>query len=153
MLTKRKLKGKVVSRTQHHLDETNELYIELHDLPHGSIEIESISARNLRIPYSAVTAFYVTDECVSMIHSYRRNHSLIELEDKKCLTQGRESCCVIRSAAGIRNKAAFHNGDATVLAQTGSLVVTNLKGLDKHYMMQMSKLQPFETYLFYIEGI
>ena len=43
-----------------------------------SIEVEAFSNENLKIPYAAVMAIYETEKSISMVHSYSRNHSLIE---------------------------------------------------------------------------
>lgn len=151
VLTKRTLSGQLFSRTVHRFEEANVLNFELDDLPHGSVEIESFSSRNLRIPYSAVMAVYETDSSVTMVHSYGRNHSLIELEDGKSLTLGRESCWTIRSAKDVSNRAAFHNGHSTVPAQVARVILTSLDGRDRHYTLEMPQLEPFATYLFDID--
>lgn len=153
VLTKRMLSGELVSRSEHRFTESNVLNFVLDDLVQGSIEIESFSSRNLRIPYSAVMAVYETDTSVTMVHSYGRNHSLIELEDDKCLTLGRESCWTIRSSGKIKNTAVFHNGHLAVPEQTGVLILTRLDGRDEKYIFNMPRINPFETYLFDIDQI
>ena len=39
----------------------------------GSVEIEALSLKNLRIPYAAIMAIYESPRSVSMVHSYARN--------------------------------------------------------------------------------
>lgn len=153
VLTRRTLDGKVVSRTEHRFDDANVLNIQITDLPHGSVEIESFSSRNLRIPYSAVMAVYETESSVSMVHSYGRNHSLIELEDNKSLTLGRESCWTVRVAGRIRNRAAFHNGHCAVPAQRARLILANQSGQELDHEFDMPPLEPFATHLFEIDEI
>lgn len=153
VLTRRTMQGKVVSRTEHRFDEANVLNIEVSDLAHGSVEIESFSSRNLRIPYSAVMAVYETDNSVSMVHSYGRNHSLIELEDNKSLTLGRESCWTVRAAAHVRNSAVFHNGHCAVPAQRATIILSSQAGQEERHDFDMPVLEPFATHLFELDVI
>lgn len=153
VLTQRTMAGEVFSRTEHRFEGANVLNMEIDELSQGSVEIESFSSRNLRIPYSAVMAVYETDSSVTMVHSYGRNHSLIELEDNKSLTLGRESCWTIRSSASIRNQAVFHNGHVAVPAQTGQIILGRQSGEERHYDMKMPVLKPFETHVFDIGRI
>lgn len=153
LVTQRTLKGKVVSRQEYRFDEANVLNIPVRDVCPGSVEIESFASRNLRIPYSAVMAVYETESSISMVHSYGRNHSLIELEDSHCLTQGRESGWSLRAAHTIRNSAVFHNGHLPVEQQTATLIVTNTDGEEHVESFVMPTLEPFETWCFDVQAI
>ena len=82
--------GKLIERRERYfteglvINETNWPILE------GSVEIEVFGNKNLRIPYSAVIAVYETNSSISMVHSYGRNHNLIEIEDGGSLTSARE---------------------------------------------------------------
>ena len=139
----RTIKGSIVSRQEYTFEETNVLNIPIKNIQEGSIEIEAFSNANLRIPYAAVMAIYETNCSVSMVHSYSRNHSLIELEDKKSITEGGEllDCGCNKS---IKNVAIFHNGHHDVSSQTAKLILTNIKGKDKVVEFCIPDLLPFE---------
>ena len=47
----------------------------------GSCEVEAFSACDLRIPYSAIMGVYETKDAITMVHSYSRTYSQIEVED------------------------------------------------------------------------
>ncbi|HEX7674835.1 MAG TPA: hypothetical protein VF412_11725 [Bdellovibrio sp.] len=116
----------------------------------GSVEIESFSLQNLRIPYSAVMAFYETEKSIVQVHSYSRVYSLHEVEDKKILTHGRESCWTIYDNLNIRSFGVFHNGFTRQQSQVISLTVTRLSdGKKISAKQELFELQPYQTVKIY----
>ena len=153
VVTLRKMSGKLIDRKEYRFDDANVLNIKTDNLEEGSIEVESFSNRNVRIPYAAVMAVYETDVSVSMVHSYGRNHSLIELEDKNSLTEGRESCWTVRSSESVLNSAFFHNGHLKVESQIVKIILTDTNGVDKVYDFKIPDIKPFETIKFSLDKI
>ena len=82
----RDLDGNLIERREKYFDEC--LVINENDWPisEGSVEVEVFGNKNLRIPYAAVMGIYETQTSITMVHSYGRNHNLIELEDGNFLT-------------------------------------------------------------------
>ena len=111
----------------------------------GSCELEAFSSQDLRIPYSAIMVIYETRESVSMVHSYSRTYSQIEVEDGRTISDGHEGCWVLRDCADIRSFAVIHNGSETKSAQEMSLVVTNHSGASKKVKWIEDAMNPFET--------
>ena len=146
----RDMNGRLIERSERYFNDS--LVINVSDWPvaEGSVEIEAFGNCNLRIPYAAVMGVYETEKSVSMVHSYSRNHSLIELEDKNSLTLGRESCWTIRTQANIRNFAVFHNGHVGVRSQTCVFSLTSVDSREKTIHFEMPDLRPFQTYKFEI---
>jgi hypothetical protein len=89
-MTVRNVSGKTVSRKEIYFSSSNVISISKFGITEGSVEIEAFGNTNLRIPYAAVMAIYEADNSISMVHSYTRNHSLIELEDKNCILSAAE---------------------------------------------------------------
>ncbi len=149
----RDLDGTLVERRERYF--SNGLVINEKDWPvdHGSVEIEAFGSKNLRIPYAAVMAVYEDENSITMVHSYGRNHNLIEIEDGGSITSGRESCWTIRNEPNIQNEAVFHNGHLAVTEQTASLSITNIKGEEKKVEFDIPALKAFQTYIFKIEEI
>ena len=116
-----------------------------------SIEIEAFGNENLKIPYAAVMVCYETNSSISMLHSYSRNHSLIELESKHAHTIAKESCWTIKPK--FKNKAVFHNGHLEVKPQIGELILTNLFGKDKIVKFKIPTIKPYETIVFEIDKL
>ena len=88
-----------------------------------------------------------------MVHSYGRNHSLIELEDGNSITEGRESCWTLRHDPQVTNSAVFHNGHMPVAEQTAKLIVTDHLGVDHETSFEIPAMRPFETVMFEVERI
>lgn len=149
----RAMDGKLISRKEYSFQNSNVLNISIEEIDEGSIEVEAFSNINLRIPYAAVMALYETKNSVSMVHSYSRNHSLIELENNTSITEGRESCWTVRSSKSITNSAIFHNGHLEVKKQNAKLILTNIEGADKEVTFTIQKLSPFETIVFDLNEI
>lgn len=149
----RDLDGNLIERREKYFD--NCLVINERDWPisEGSVEVEAFGNKNLRIPYAAVMGIYETQTSISMVHSYGRNHSLIELEDGNFLTTGRESCWTIRHDKNIRNSAVFHNGHLAVDEQEASLTLTNVNGEEKVIKFNVPSLKPFQTHIFILSEL
>lgn len=153
LFTVRDVNGLVIERRERYFDDR--LVINETDfvIEEGSVEIEAFGNKNLRIPYAAVMAIYETTKSVSMVHSYGRNHSLVELEDSQALTQGRESCWTVRNDPAVEHFGIFHNGHLPVESQKAKLFVTNALGEDKIIEFNIEKIKPFETIKFHLEKI
>ena len=82
------------------------------------------------------------EESISMVHSYGRNHSLIELEDKNSIIEGKESCWTIKPR--FVNTAIFHNGRITTNSQIGKLILTNFKIKIKFIILKYLNLSLFK---------
>ena len=67
----------------------------------GSIEIETFSYIDLRIPYSAIMATYETLKSITMVHSYTRIYSNHEIEEKRLICDGHEGCWTLRDSKEI----------------------------------------------------
>ena len=81
LITSRKLSGEIINRDPFNFDDKNVVNFSFLHTADRSVEIEFFSITNLRIPYAAIMAIYESEESVSMVHNYSRNHSLIEIED------------------------------------------------------------------------
>ena len=88
-----------------------------------------------------------------MVHTYARNHSLIELEDDNAIVQARESCWTLRVDKSTSNKAIFHNGHIALEPQEAVFKVSRVDGIEKKVNFTLSKVQEFETVIFDAEVI
>ena len=149
----RDLSGKLIERRERYSSEGLVINESSWPVAEGSVEVEAFGNKNLRIPYAAVMGIYETTSSITMVHSYGRNHNLIELEDGNYLTQGFESCWTIRHNVGVENKAVFHNGHSAVDQQVATFTLTNVEGQDKTIDFVMPALNPFETYVFDVSTI
>ena len=96
VITFRNMCGALVKRKEIEFSKGNVINLTVEEIEEGSVEVEAFSSKNLRIPYAAIMCIYETENSISMVHSYGRNHSLIELEDNKVITEARESCWTLR---------------------------------------------------------
>jgi hypothetical protein len=156
IITKRKIDGELISRENVEFNDANVLNFVSHSALECSVEIEFFCNQNLRIPYAAVMAFYESEHSVSIIHNYGRNHSLIELEEKNALLNGRETCWFVSDTNRLSyNKfvAVFHNGHSLLPSQTFKLKVTQKDQKNILIEGEMPELSPFETYKFELNEI
>jgi hypothetical protein len=156
IITKRKINGELISREKVDFNDANVLNFIFHSAMECSVEIEFFCNQNLRIPYAAVMAFYESDNSISVIHNYSRDHSLIELEDKKALLNARESCWFVSDSDRLSyNKfaAVFHNGHSLLPSQIFKLKVTQTDQENILIDGRMPELRPFETYKFQLDEI
>ena len=149
----RSMDGKIIERRERYFEEG--LVINESDWPieNGSVEVEAFGNKNLRIPYAAVMGIYETEKSISMVHSYGRNHNLIEIEDGGSLTIGRESCWTLRCNNSVINEAVFHNGHLEINEQEALFTITNIQGAEKKVRFFIPSLKAFETYIFSVVDI
>ena len=153
IITVRDMNGNVVSREEESFDGRWVINRSDFTVAEGSIEIEAMGNCNLRIPYAAIMVIYEATDSISMVHSYARNHSIIEIEDGHALTQGREGCWSVRAGEDIENLAIFHNGHISCEEQDVTLFLTDLHGKTRLQKFLMPPLAPFATYIFDVEKI
>jgi len=151
LITERSMDGGLAQRREINFLKSNVINISNFIIKEGSVEIEAYANSNIRIPYAAVMIVYDASNSISMVHTYGRNHSLIELEDKNSITKGRESCWTIKPK--FKNSAIFHNGHLMVKNQTAKLILTNTKNKDKIFTFKIPKLNPYQTFKFELEKI
>ena len=151
LISERNMKGKLVQRKEINFLDSNVINISNFSIKEGSVEVEAYANSNIRIPYAAVMVVYDASNSISMVHTYGRNHSLIELEDKNSITRGRESCWTIKPK--FKNTAIFHNGHLRVKSQVAKIILTNFKNKDKIFNFKIPNLNPFETFKFELEKI
>ena len=151
VITTRYLSGKLLSREEKNFENSNVIIISNSGAIEGSIEIEAFSDKNLRIPYAAVMTVYEGKESINMIHSYARNHSLMELEENNAITTGRESCWTIKP--NVNNKAMFHNGHIEIKKQKAKIILNNQDGEEITRNFSIPNIKSFETFVFDIKKI
>jgi len=151
--TVRDMEGRVHSRAV--IDFFGGLVSNIDDFPvaEGSIEIEAFGNTNLRIPYAAIMAVYETPNSISMVHSYGRNHSLIEIEDGQALTAGHEGCWTVNPDSNVQNLAFFHCGHTGLDAQSGTIELIDQSGNRHQQMFEISEQGPFATVMFDLDII
>ena len=112
---------------------------------YGSVEVEAFSLKNMRIPYAAVMGIYESADSVSMVHSYARAYSQHEIEERRMICDGEESCWTVREEAGVTSFGVIHNGSAAVPRQTVSLRIRNHRGREVERRFELGPLAPYET--------
>lgn len=147
VLTTRAMDGRLISREA--VDWSGRAVVnhlvDLQGETEGSIEIEVFSNRNLVIPYPAIMAVYETADGLSMVHSYGRVYSPMEVENGKTITVGRESCFTLRDAPGVRSFCVFHNGYEVQPAQTLRMRIVSAEGEVRRADLPLSELSPYQT--------
>ncbi len=144
----RKLSGELVKREAISFDNSNVLVLEPPSNCCGSCEIEAYSSSNLKIPYAAIMAVYESEKSISMIHSYTRTYSNIEVEDAETISDGHEGCWVLRDNKNNESFAVLHNGSQVQDDQNISLKITNFKNQSKEINFKYPSLNPYETKVF-----
>jgi hypothetical protein len=114
----------------------------------GSVEVEAFSNKNMRIPYAAIMAVYECSKSVSMVHSYARAYSQHEIEDKRTISVGEESCWTLRDNTLNTSFSVIHNGPNIQEAQKVKLSVRNYSGNELSTDINLPALKPFETIIF-----
>jgi len=114
----------------------------------GSVEVEAFSIKNMRIPYAAVMAIYESTKSISMVHSYARAYSQHEIEDKRTITTGEESCWTLRDDDMNSSFSIIHNGPNKQAAQRAKLSVRNWLGNEQSVEFELPELLPFQTISF-----
>lgn len=115
----------------------------------GSVEIEVFAAQNMVIPYAAIMAIYEWPLSISMVHSYGRTYSPHEIEEKRTISLGRESCWTLRDSAEIRSFCVFHNGLKPQPAQEARLKILNHKGHSREKLFVLNEIPAYGTWKFY----
>ena len=151
VITTRLLNGKLFSREEKNFNNSNVLVISNFGVKEGSVEIEAFGNQNLRIPYAAVMGVYESKKSINMVHTYARNHSLIELEENNAITKAKESCWTIKPS--FENKAVFHNGHLITNKQIAKIILNNQNGKEISKNFLIPELKPFETFIFDIKKI
>jgi hypothetical protein len=144
----RKLSGEIIDRSI--IEFENRLV--LNYLPpddfEGSVEVEVFSTKNMRIPYAAIMAVYESLESISMVHSYTRAYSQHEIEDKRTISNGEESCWTLRDDSTKLSFAVIHNGPTKQEGQRIRLSVRNWSGKEQSIEFELPELLPFQTIVF-----
>ena len=140
----RNIKGKLLKRENISFDDCNVKEIDFKNFC-GSIEIETFAATDLRIPYSAVMIVYESIESISMVHSYTRIYSNHEVEDKKTICDGHESCWILKDNMNIESYGVFHNGYSKQPEQKIKLEILNSKGNILSREINFREIQAYET--------
>lgn len=145
VLNLRMMSGKLVSRQTISFDETMVCNYSPPKDFEGSVEVEAFSIKNIRIPYAAVMAVYESTGSISMVHSYARAYSQHEIEEKRTLSVGEESCWTLRDSAHITSFAVIHNGPTKQESQSVQLSIRNSEGKELATTVAFEALEPFET--------
>jgi len=146
LITFRDLDGSVKKKSNYEFQHSNVLNITHYPFVEGSLEIEVFGNKNLKIPYAAVMCVYENKSSISQIHSYTRNHSLIEIENKDAITHVFESCWTTGEIKdNIEYFLIFHNGHSEIGDQTGELSLINFEGKEKKIRLKLKKIKKFET--------
>ena len=144
----RELSGKLVKRESINFDNSNVLVLTPPDDIEGSCEIEAYSSSNLKIPYAAIMAVYESEKSISMVHSYTRTYSNIEVEDDETISDGHEGCWVLRDNLETESFAVLHNGSQIQEDQNIKLKITNYKNISKEINIKYPEMNPYETRVF-----
>lgn len=147
VLTVRNSGGHVVSRRSVQFGDAS-VFQESFEGISGSVEIEAYSGENLRIPYAAIMAVYETPRSISMVHSYARDHAPSEIEDGLAILPAREGCITLSREQGVRTLAYFQNGQASVPAQTATLVVRSGTHAPHSVPVPLERIAPYQTVCF-----
>ena len=114
----------------------------------GSVEVEAFSIKNMHIPYAAIMAIYESSNSISMVHSYARAYSQHEIEDKRTITNGEESCWTLRDDSKNSSFSIIHNGPHSQENQIAVLSVRNWLGNEQSAEIELHEILPFETIMF-----
>ena len=142
----RNMKGKLIKREELKFKNKNVIEIDSQNIV-GSCEIEAFSSVDLKIPYSAIMVVYETAKSISMVHSYSRLYSSLEIEDKKTITDGHEGCWVLKDNNKVESFGVLHNGSKLQKKQKMTFVFENFKGTKKKISFNHDPIKPYETVL------
>ena len=147
IISRRAMDGTLCVRKEYKFEEGNVInYAELAGEEfEGSVEVEIFSSRNMVIPYSAIMVIYENENSISMTHSYGRIYSPHEIEEKRTIMIGEESCWTVRDSPTVKSFAVFHNGTGIQNAQTVKLEVLNHKSERQIYNHDIEELKPYAT--------
>ncbi|MGH6653511.1 MAG: hypothetical protein ACREB7_20550, partial [Sphingopyxis sp.] len=147
VVTTRTMNGKVIERVLYNWESSSVVNhkVDLGAHNEGSIEIEIFSAQNLVIPYPAIMAVYETAVGISMVHSYARIYSPMEVEEGNSIEDGSESCASVRDAENVRSFVVMHNGYEPAPAQVIFACLTNSRGEKIQREHTLPALPPYGT--------
>ncbi|MFZ0184311.1 MAG: hypothetical protein WAL88_05700 [Nitrosotalea sp.] len=111
----------------------------------GSVEIEALSTQHMVIPFAGIIAVYQTKYGISMVHTYGRTYSQHEIEENKVLAKAEESCYNSLVDETDESFAIFHNGSLPCPEQKLVVSMVNTKGQRKEKIIDLHKLNPYET--------
>ena len=112
----------------------------------GSIEIEAFSVEDMVIPYIGIIVVYQSETGISMVHTYGRTYSNHEIEEKRILPKGEETCCnAMRDSKDIESFAIVHNGSLLCPEQRVNISILNHKGERQEGSFTLHELAPYET--------
>ena len=80
-----------------------------------------------------------------MVHSYARAYSQHEIEDKRTITNGEESCWTLRDDDINSSFSVIHNGPNKQANQKAKLSVRNWLGNEQSVEIELPELLPFQT--------
>ena len=141
----RRLNGDLVKREKVDFNGKNVAELNIPEKLTGSCEIEAFSNTNLRIPYSAIMVVYEGKKSISMVHSYSRVYSPMEIEDQRTICDGKEGCWTLKDNEEIDSFAVIHNGSTSNRKQKIKLKITNYKGQKEYINIPISSMKPYET--------
>ncbi len=145
LLNLRKLSGELIYRKNIDFEENFVCNYSPPEDFEGSVEIEAFSIKNMRIPYAAIMAIYESTESISMVHSYARAYSQHEIEEKRTITIGEESCWTLRDNLDTTSFSVIHNGPNQHERQIIKLAVRNFLGKEQVTQIELQPMAPFET--------
>ncbi|MEQ8443908.1 MAG: hypothetical protein RIM33_07495 [Alphaproteobacteria bacterium] len=114
----------------------------------GSIEIEIFSLQNMMIPFAAIIVVYDTDRSVALTHNYARAYSPHEIEERRTITNGEESCWTLRDSDTVQSFAVLHNGIDAQPEQTAIFTVTRADGTKRSVETRIPELPSYGSYRF-----
>lgn len=145
LVSYRNLKGDLIKREEINFEESSVTELNIPNDLVGSCEVEAFSNEDLRIPYSAIMVVYEGSKSISMVHSYSRVYSPLEIEDKKTICDGNEGCWVLKDTNQIESFAVMHNGSSAYQKQIIKLTATNYLGDCKAIEVPINSLKPYQT--------
>ncbi len=147
ILNLRNLKGKLFDRKLINFDDTDVCNYSPPKSFEGSVEVEVFSIVNMRIPYAAIMAVYEANNSISMVHSYARIYSAHEIEEKRTIVDGEESCWTVRDTGDITSFAVIHNGATKQKKQKLKLGIRNSTNAENIVEFEIGDLEPYETFV------
>lgn len=147
VITTRALDGKVIERKLYNWGEAAVInhIVSLGEETEGSVEVEVFGGRNLVIPYPAIVAVYETANGISMVHSYARTYSPLEVEEGNTIEEGSESCATIRDSLSVQSFVVMHNGYENAPSQRVVAKISNHLGKTLEREYQLGEIKPHGT--------
>ena len=148
----RSLNGDLIQREEIKFTDSNVINYQpsIEDDLEGSLEIEVFSIENMRFPYPAIMVAYESDNAFTMTHTYARNYSHHEIEDKKTIPIAEEAGWTLRDSENIKSFCVFHNGPVPVAKQNVKINIKRIKD-DEQLQIEVPihELNPYETIKLY----